>query len=37
MQYTDTLIHIRFNVLKAALLKMEDFWDVMLCHWASSS
>jgi hypothetical protein len=26
-----------FEAFTAVLLKLSVFWDVMLCHWASSS
>jgi hypothetical protein len=27
----------RFEVLTMVLLRIQDFWDVTLCHWAAAS
>jgi hypothetical protein len=31
------IIYVRFSVNTAVLLKIQVFWDVMLCHWVNSS
>lgn len=44
MQYQYTLSHlqitpwhVRYEVLTAMLLMIQDVWDVTLCHWTSVS
>jgi len=31
---TNKLSTVRFAVITGVLLKMQVFWDMMLCHWA---